>query len=84
MDSGMLIWLSVILAGLVLFYFYARMGRFFRCACAGSITGLCALGVLWIAGHFFDIAVSVTPLTLAISAILGVPGVIGMLVLPVL
>ena len=84
MDSEMLIWLAVILGGILLFYFYARTGRFFRCAFTGAITGLSALAALWIAGHFLYIAVSVTPLTVAISVILGVPGVIGMLVLPVL
>jgi len=84
MAGSAVIWIAIILAGLILFYFYARTGRFFRCVCTGAAGGLCALGILWSLGHFFDIALAVTPLTLAVSAILGVPGVIGMLVLPLL
>ena len=84
MDIRIFIWGAVIMAGLALFYFYARAGRFFRCAFLGCISGFCALGALWIAGHFFEISLAITPLTLAISAVFGAPGVIGMLILPVL
>jgi len=84
MDSGTHIWIAVILAGVVLFYFYARTGRFFRCVFSSAVAGFAALAALWALGNFFDIALAITPLTLTISALLGVPGVIGMLLLPLL
>jgi hypothetical protein len=84
MDAGVIIWIVLITAGFMLFYSYARAGIFFRCFWPGAFGGLASLGALWIAGHFFEIALKVTPLTVAASAIFGVPGVIGMLVLPVI
>ena len=68
----------------MLYYVYAKAGRFLQCFWLGAFGGLSVLGALWIAGHFFEIALKVTPFTVAVSAIFGVPGVIGMLVLPVL
>ena len=84
MNSGMIIWLVVALAGLLLYYFYARLGRLVSCVFTGAMSGFFALALLWIAGHFVNITIATTPLSLTIAAIFGAPGVIGMLVLPIL
>ncbi len=84
MNTDVWIWAALIAAAVLLYYFYAKMGRFFRGALLGAFTGLFALGVLWVAGHFFELAVKITPFTVAVSALLGVPGVLGLLLLPVL
>jgi hypothetical protein len=84
MDTGIIIWIILIIAGFALFCLYAKAGRPVSCVFMGAATGLCSLGALWVAGHFVEIAVKVTPFTLTASVLLGVPGVIGMLVLPVL
>jgi len=84
MDSSMMIWLAVALAGILLFYFYARLGRLISCVFAGATSGFFALAILWIAGHFVNITVAITPLTLTVAAVFGAPGVIGTLVLPIL
>jgi hypothetical protein len=81
MDFSAWIWLLLLLAAALVFSVYGKTGRFFRCALLGAATGLAALGALWLAGHFFELAVRVTPLTVAVSALLGIPGVVGMLLL---
>jgi hypothetical protein len=75
------IWLGLILAGITLYTYYARIGKLLRCACFTAFSGAGALGVLWILGIWFSVPISITPLTLTASVIMGIPGVLAMLIL---
>ena len=76
-------WFGVALfaLGALLFICYSRTGKMLRCIIFTATTGLLALAALWVLGMFTHIGVSVTPFSLLASAILGIPGVLGMLVL---
>jgi len=67
--------------GVLLFVCYSRTGKMLRCILFTALTGPPALGFLWLLGNFIDIGVRVTPFSLLTSAVLGIPGVLGMLLL---
>ena len=73
--------IALFIIGVVLFVCYSRTGKMLRCMLFTASTGLGALGILWALGKFFTIAVTVTPFSLLTAAILGIPGVVGMLLL---
>ena len=77
------VWFCVALfaVGVLLLVCYSRTGKMLRCILFTASTGLLALGTLWVIGNFTDIGVSVTPFSLLTSVILGIPGVLGMLLL---
>ena len=79
-------WFGAVLFGLgvALFVCYARTGKMLRCILFTATTGLLALSGLWLLGLFWEVGVAVTPFTLLGAAILGIPGVLGMLVLAML
>ena len=79
-------WFAAVLFGLgvTLFVCYSRTGKILRCILFTATTGLLALGGLWLLGLFLEIGVAVTPFSLLGAAILGIPGVLGMLVLAML
>ena len=79
-------WFSAALFGLgaALFVCYNRTGKMLRCILFTATTGLLALGGLWLLGLFLDIGVAITPFSLLCAAVLGIPGVLGMLVLSML
>ncbi|MCL2857942.1 MAG: pro-sigmaK processing inhibitor BofA family protein [Oscillospiraceae bacterium] len=70
--------------GVALFVCYSRTGKMLRCIIFTAATGLLALGGLWLLGNFIEIGVAITPFSLLGAAILGIPGVLGMLVLTML
>ncbi|MDL2232457.1 pro-sigmaK processing inhibitor BofA family protein [Ruminococcaceae bacterium OttesenSCG-928-L11] len=74
------LWLALFLIGALLFLFYSRLERFFRCFLFTAFTGIGALGIVWLAGRFIAIPLTITPLSLAASGILGIPGVVTMLI----
>lgn len=65
----------------VLFVCYFKAGRLLQCLFFTAFTGLGALGLLWILGHFIALPVSITPLSAAISTVLGIPGTFLLLIL---
>jgi len=67
--------------GVALFTLYAKTGRFLRCVFFTAISGLATLGILWAVGKFTSITAVLTPFTLMVSSILGVPGVVAMLLM---
>ena len=79
-------WFGVVLfaLGTALFVCYSRTGKMLRCILFTATTGLLALGGLWLLGNFIEIGVAVTPFSLLGAAVLGIPGVLGMLVLTML
>ena len=79
-------WFGAVLFGLgaALFVCYSRTGKMLRCILFTATTGLFALGGLWLLGLFIEIGVAVTPFTLLGATVLGIPGVLGMLVLAML
>lgn len=79
-------WLAagVLLIGIVLFVVYTRMGKLIRCVLFTAVTGPCSLLLLWLLGKAFATGLSLTPFSLLVSAVLGIPGVLGMLLLQLL
>lgn len=75
------IYLVLLIIGIVLLVCYHRVGKLLRCLFFTVFTGLGALGAVWVIGRFILIPITVTPLSLLISGVLGVPGVVCMLVL---
>ena len=80
MGFGPSVYLCVIVLALVLLWLYFKTGRPFRCVLFTLGSGLLALGIVWVIGRFTPLTVGLTPLTALVSAVLGVPGVVGMLV----
>ena len=76
-------WFGVALfvLGVLLFVCYSRTGKMLRCILFTAASGTAALAVLWAVGNFIDLGINVTPFSLLTSAILGIPGVLGMLLL---
>ena len=76
-------WFGLVLfaIGVLLFICYSRTGKMLRCILFTAASGLASLSLLWMMGNFVEIGVAVTPFSLLTSAILGIPGVVGMLLL---
>lgn len=72
---------GLLAAGILLLVCYHRAGRLLRCLFFTAITGVGALGALWLAGRFIALPLTITPLTLFVSGILGIPGVVALLLL---
>ena len=76
---------GLLVIGVGLFCCYARIGKLLRCILFTSVTGLAALFILSLAGGAGGAALlSMTPLSAAVSALLGMPGVLAMLVINLL
>jgi len=76
-------WFAVALfiVGFILLLGYFRTGKPLRCIFFTALTGCGAMGAVLFAGNFFALGLALTPLTLLVSVILGVPGVVAMLLL---
>ena len=70
---------SLFVIGVLLFICYSRTGKMLRCIAFTAISGPAALGALWLLSSFAQVGVAFTPFSLLTSAILGIPGVVGML-----
>lgn len=75
------IYLGMLVVGVILLILYHKSRKLLRCIFFTAFTGLAALGIVWLAGRFIPMPVAVTPLSLLISGVLGVPGVVSMLIL---
>lgn len=80
MSTASAIYLALLLAGIVLLVIYSRMGKLFKCVFFTMSTGFISLGALLLLSKFTGLAISVTPLSILISGLLGVPGVISILI----
>lgn len=58
-----------------------RSGRPVRALLASAAQGLCALGVVDLAAAFTSVSLGAGWFTVGVSAVLGLPGVIGLLLL---
>lgn len=76
--------IALLVIGIALFVLYTRMGKLFRCVLFTATTGLLSLGLLQLLGKLIPIGLAVTPFSTLASGLLGVPGVLGMLVLQLL
>lgn len=81
MSVSSAVYLVMLLAGITLFVIYTRIGKLFRCVFFTFVTGFVSLGLVALAARFTSLDIALTPLTALISGLLGVPGVIGMLIL---
>ena len=79
-------WFAAVLFGLgaSLFVCYSRTGKMLRCIIFTAVSGVAALGAVWLLGQFIEIGLTLTPFTLLGAVVLGIPGVLGMLVLTML
>lgn len=72
-------YMGVLAIWLILLLIYRRRGCALKCTLFTAVTGLLALGGLWLCGRFVAVPIGVTPLTLLISGSLGIPGTLWML-----
>jgi hypothetical protein len=80
MTTASWIWFGILCLGAVLFYAYVRWNRFLRCIVFTAATGLGCLGLLRLAAPILHLSLTITPLTLMTSGLLGIPGVVAMLI----
>ena len=80
MGMETMMYASLLVIGAVLFYIYAKTGKMIRCIFFSGTTGLIALGVVWLLGRLMDFTIEFTPFTITLSALLGIPGVVSILV----
>lgn len=84
MNTGAIVYLSVFIIGVVLFFCYAKSGKFWRCVLFTLVSGLAALGAVYLAGMVLPVHIAITPLSLFASGVMGIPGVVLMLVFTLL
>lgn len=75
------IYLALLLIGVTLLVIYSRSGRLLKCVVFTVATGFVALGAVLLLASFTSLPITVTPLSVFISGLMGVPGVICMLIL---
>lgn len=80
MTSAALIYLVMLLVGITLMVVYFRGGKLFRSLIFTVFSGFSALIIVLILSRFMNLNINITPLSLLMSGILGVPGVFFMLV----
>lgn len=75
------VYLALLLIGITLLVIYSRSARLLKCVLFTMATGLAALGAVLMIGRFTSLAIALTPLSILISGLLGIPGVVCMLIL---
>lgn len=80
MTAASVIYLALALCAITLLVIYVRIGRLFRATVFTLVTGFVALAAVLLAADFTSLDISLTPLSIIISGLLGVPGVLGMLI----
>lgn len=80
MNTAAYLYIALALTAITLLVLYFRTGHLLRCIFFTMTSGFLALGIVWLLAKFTDIALAVTPFTVTVSAILGIPGVISMLI----
>lgn len=81
MTTASLIWIYVFIIGTFALLLFNKTNKLIRCMFFSFTSGLGSLIFLWALGHLIEIDMNITPLSTAISAILGIPGVILMLLI---
>ena len=77
-------YIGLFVIGVILFCCYSRTGRLLKCMFFTAFTGLPTLLLLWSLGKLVAIPLAVTPLSLLVSVLLGIPGLLTMLILNLL
>jgi inhibitor of the pro-sigma K processing machinery len=75
------IYLGILIIALVLLIYYYKSGRLLKCVLFTAFTGLLAFGAVYLASRFTGLPITLTPFSMAVSGMLGIPGVIAMLAL---
>ena len=60
------------------------MRRRFKAWAASAVAGVAALGAIQVAGPWLGFALCINAVSLGMAAILGLPGIVGLLILRVL
>ncbi len=76
-----MIWIGLGVIAVVMLLFYIKSGRPFRTFAFSAATGIGTLALLQAFSPLFGGLLSLTPFSISVSALLGLPGVIGMLFL---
>ncbi len=74
-------YIGLFVLGIVLFSCYSRNGKMLKSILFSAATGVPALGLLWALSQVTAFTLVVTPFTFLVSALLGIPGVLSMLVM---
>lgn len=77
----LLVIVIAIAAGVAALYGMIRTGKPVRCLLTSFIEGVSAIAAVNIAGIFTDVSLGFSYFTLGASALFGIPGVIGLLVM---
>lgn len=81
MQMSTAIYLGALVLVILMAICYRKTGRFLQCAAFTIFSGVGALGVLWLLRPLLGLTIQITPLTVLVSGVLGVPGVAGLLIL---
>ena len=82
MESG--IYIAIFGIGIILFFCYSQTGRLWRSIFFTAFSGIGTLGLLLLTAKAIGVNIALTPLSLMISGLLGIPGVLAMLVINIL
>jgi len=84
MTAASAVYLALLITGITLLVLYSRSGKLVKCVIFTALTGFIALFLVMAASSFSGIAIELTPLSVLTAGILGVPGVLGLLVLNII
>jgi len=84
MTAASTVYLALLISGITLLVLYSRSGKLLKCVTFTAITGFAALFFVILASRFTGIQIELTPLSAVTSGVLGVPGVLGLLVLNIM
>lgn len=79
MSAAAAFYIGLIAIFVLLLACYAKAGNVLKPVLFTALTGFGALGLLWLIGLFLPLPVTVTPLSLSVSGVLGIPGVVFLL-----
>lgn len=66
---------------MIMLYTFMKSKKFLKCLCFSAVTGLGSLFFVYLIGVYTFPIVQINGLSLSISSALGIPGVIGLLMM---
>ena len=84
MTAASTVYLSLLISGIILLVLYSRSGKLLKCVTFTVVTGFAALFLVIVSSGFTGIQIELTPFSAFASGILGVPGVLGLLLLNII
>ncbi|MCL2034191.1 MAG: pro-sigmaK processing inhibitor BofA family protein [Oscillospiraceae bacterium] len=84
MTAASTVYLSLLISGIILLVLYSRSGKLLKCVTFTAVTGFAALFLVTVSSGFTGIQIELTPFSAIASGILGIPGVLGLLLLNII